>query len=162
MRILVDFKIAAYAAPMTHLREKTSLDYPVSEIQSQLESYFASKRDADGVARFVLRAPMNLEHEVTIELRRVRDEENLNDVLSIAWTPKDEKLLPTFKGTLVTWGEDDPQISYVELEGDYQPPLGVPGEIFDEALGQQIAQTTAREFLADIKSDLEAGVERAR
>jgi len=156
---------------MTHLKEKTTIEYPVSQIDARLEAYFASKRDADGVARVRLRAPvagpatplrLSLEREVTIEARRTRDDDNLNYVLRVAWKPQDERLLPTFAGTLVTWGEADPKTSYIELEGDYEPPLGTPGEIFDAALGQEIARATAREFLADIKSEVEAGVERAR
>jgi hypothetical protein len=149
-----------YAAPMAHLHDQTSVECPVAETQSRLEAYFASLRAADGVVRLRLRVPMScsptspglsLDREVRVEARRARDESNLNDVIRIAWTPEGSVVFPKFEGTLVVLGGEDPNLSYIELDGTYVPPLGTAGEVFDAAIGHQIAQSTARQFLKDLK-----------
>ena len=65
-------------------------------------------------------------------------------------------MFPRFEGTLVVWGEDDASSSFIELRGEYTPPLGAAGQVFDEAIGYRIAQTTAQQFLGDIKREIEA------
>jgi hypothetical protein len=52
-------------------------------------------------------------------------------------------------------GNEDPAHSVIELDGHYFPPLGPGGQVFDEAIGQHIARTTAHEFLDDIKQWIE-------
>lgn len=62
---------------------------------------------------------------------------------------------PKFEGTLVVWGEGERNRSYIELDGAYRPPLGTAGQILDEAIGHRIAESTAREFLKDLKRAVE-------
>jgi hypothetical protein len=149
---------------MTHLRDRTSVECPAAETQSRLEVYFASLRAADGVARLRLRVPMissanvlgvSLVRDVRVEAQRARDELNLNDLIRIRWGPEGRAVVPCFDGTLVVWAEDDADRSYIELDGTYEPPLGTAGAIFDEMIGHRIAQSTAREFLKDLKCAIE-------
>jgi hypothetical protein len=97
-----------------------------------------------------------LDREVRIEAWRDRDDQNLNDLIRIRWTSEGSVVFPKFAGTLVVWGEGDADLSFIELDGDYKPPLGLAGELFDETIGHRIAQSTARELLKDLKRGIEA------
>ena len=148
---------------MTHLRDQTPVRGTVTQTETRLESYFASRRGLDGVARLRLRVPVSgmsqglfIDREVRIEAWRDRDDQNLNDLIRIRWTPEGSVVFPKFAGTLVVLGEGDPALSFIELDGDYKPPLGAAGELFDETIGHRIAQSTARELLKDLKLGIEA------
>jgi hypothetical protein len=145
---------------MTHLRDQTSVRGAVAETKARLEAYFASRRGLDGIARLRLRVPVSgpaqglfSDRDVRIEAWLDREDQNLNDLIRITWTPEGSVVFPKFAGTLVVRGE--PNVSYIELDGDYKPPTGAAGEVFDETIGHRIAQATAREFLKDLKRGIE-------
>lgn len=144
---------------MTRLRERAAVRCPIAEAQGRLEAYFAKRRDPDGKTRLALKVPLDgaglfrglaLEHDVVIVASRGRDEQNLNDVIDVAWEPEGGGTFPTFAGTLVAWAEHDPSKSFIELDGTYSPPGGTGGEAFDETIGRAIAQRTAQTLLRDI------------
>lgn len=145
---------------MKELRERAPVGCPVDQTEAGLRAFFAARQDADGLTRMHLRVPMDgtlsLDREVRVEARAGRDEDNLNNVVRIAWEPEETVIFPRFEGVLLAWGEDDPQHSFIELRGHYTPPLGAAGQVFDDVIGYKIAQTTAREFLRDIKRDIES------
>ncbi|MGA7571447.1 MAG: hypothetical protein WBG27_08925 [Candidatus Aquilonibacter sp.] len=145
---------------MKELRERAMVECPVEQTEAGLIAFFAVRQDADGLTRMRLRVPMDgtlsLEREVRIEAREGRDDDNLNKVVRVAWEPEGTVIFPRFEGTLLAWGEDDPTRSSIELRGHYTPPLGAAGQVFDELIGFQIAQATAREFLRDIKRGIES------
>ncbi len=145
---------------MKELRERIAVEVPAEEAEAGLMAFFDAREDASGVTRMRLRVPMDgafaLEREVRISARETRDDQNLNNLLRIAWEPEGSVMFPRFEGTLVVWGEDDPASSFVELSGEYTPPLGAAGQVFDEAIGYRIAQATAQQFLGDIKREIEA------
>jgi len=145
---------------MKQLRERIAVGCPVEDVEAGLIGFFEAREDAEGVTRMRLRVPMDgklaLEREVRFEAHQTRDEQNLNNLIEIAWQPEGTVMFPRFEGTLVVWGEDDPASSFVELSGHYTPPLGAAGQVFDEIIGFKIAQTTAKQFLAEIKSEIEA------
>ncbi len=145
---------------MKELRERAALESPVEQTEAGLRAFFAAREDANGLTRMRLRVSMDgalsLDREVRIEAREGRDEGNLNNLVRIAWEPEGTVIFPRFEGTLLAWGEDDPAKSFIELRGHYTPPLGAAGQVFDELIGFAIAQATAREFLLDIKRDIES------
>ncbi len=145
---------------MKELRERIPVACPVEEVEAGLIGFFEARQDANGITQMRLRVPMggaiSLEREVRIEARETRDDQNLNNLMRIAWEPVGSVMFPRFEGSLVVWGEDNPNSSFVELTGEYTPPLGAAGQVFDEAIGYRIAQTTAQQFLGDIKREIEA------
>lgn len=152
---------------MKRLRDKIKIQCSAAETQRRIGAYFDALRGSDGVAhvrlRVALKAPMgalglSIDREVRIDARTVRDDENINDVIRIHWDVDGSVAFPEFDGTLVAWGEDDPDGSYVEINGEYKPPLGGVGEAFDDAFGHKIAESTAREFLNDLKRAIEKKV----
>jgi hypothetical protein len=149
---------------MSRLHDKTSVDFSIAEAQTRLEAFLTSLRGQDGVARMRLRVPITgmadsfglaLDREVRIEARRRRDEPRQADVTEIVWQPEGTTVLPRFEGTLFVTHDGSPNRSDIELDGEYTPPFGAAGQVFDAAIGQQIARTTAREFLLDLKRAIE-------
>jgi hypothetical protein len=147
---------------MTDLRDHVSVARSVDEAQTRLDAYLASLRGKDGVARMRLRVPivadgyqLSIDREVRVEAERARDNDNLNDLIRISWRPEGSVVFPVFEGTLVVWSEDDPQTSFIELDGGYKPPFGAAGQVFDSAIGHRIAEQTARQLLNDLKAAVE-------
>jgi hypothetical protein len=141
----------------TKLRDRVAVECPIADVQPRLQAYFARRRDADGITRLSLRVPLDpvgaglaLEREVSVVAQRGRDDQNLNDLIRIRWEPVEPGPFPAFNGTLVTWAEHDPSLSYVELDGTYDVPLGVAGEVFDEVIGHALAQRTAHALLLEL------------
>ncbi len=147
---------------MTPLCERTSVRGSLSETEARLESYLASRRASDGVARLRLRVPVTgqarglcVDREVRVEAWHDRDDLDLTVLIRVTWTPEGNVAFPKFWGTLVVWGHENPNLSHVELEGVYEPPLGAAGESFDAAIGHRLAASTAREFLEEVKRGVE-------
>ncbi len=149
---------------MKRLRERAAIERPVEETEQRIITFFETRRQHDGASRMRLHVPMgkaaslgfSLDREVRVEIERTRDAGNLNDITKIAWHPEGTAMLPQFEGALIVWGDDDPGRCFLEIDGYYVPPLGAAGQVFDEAIGHQIAQSTARELLQDIKRWIEA------
>ncbi len=150
---------------MTRLHDEMSVDCTIAETQARLDAFFASLRTRDGTARIRLRVPITsspssygiaIGREVRVEARHKRDEERDMDVVEIAWKPEGTSVFPHFEGTLAVKHDHAPERCTIELDGCYTPPFGAAGQVFDAAIGQQIAHATAREFLRDLKSAIEA------
>ena len=99
---------------------------------------------------------LSLDREVLIEARRARYEGEVRERFEIAWMPEGSVVFPRFEGTLAIGDNSDSGRSCIELDGSYTPPFDGTGKIFDAVIGHQIAQSTAREFLKDLKSAIEA------
>ena len=147
---------------MNHLRDHVSVARSVDEAKTRLDAFLTSLRGKDGVARMRLRVPiiadgyqLSIDREVCVAAERARDEANLNDLIHITWHPEGSVVFPIFKGTLVVWGEDDPKVSFIELDGGYKPPFGAAGQAFDAVIGHRIAEQTARQLLNDLKAAVE-------
>ncbi len=149
---------------MPPLREITPVERSVKQTHAALDQFFSSLEASDGVARLRLRVPMRLpakqyglsiDREVRIEVRPVRNPGHDAEVMDISWAPEGTAIFPRFEGRLFVTGFGNAAMSYVELDGYYTPPFGAAGQIFDATIGQRIAQTTAREFLADLKAAIE-------
>lgn len=149
----------------TRLRDHIAVVGPLTGADARLESFFARARDPYGIAHLALRVPLDgiagfsglsLQHGVRVRAWHDRDDQNLNDVIRVRWEPEGGGPYPVFEGTLALWGETDPERTVIELDGTYQPPLGVAGETFDAALGHVLAQRTARALLDDIGRALTA------
>ena len=149
---------------MRELREQVTLKCPVEDAESRVLAFFAGRRAADGTLRMRLRVPAGSESRfnysisrlVRVEAKLGKDEDDLNEVIKVSWRPEGTAMLPQFEGKLTVWGDDDLSKTVLELDGRYLPPFGIAGQVFDEAIGQQIAHATAAEFLSDIKRWVDA------
>jgi hypothetical protein len=149
---------------MPHLRDTILIQCPLGQTQQGLERFLASLRDKDGVSHVRLRVPvdgqtnalgLSIDREVRLEAKKGRDAANLNDLIVVSWSPEGPLVFPSFEGTLDLWSEENGKVSCLELNGSYSAPFGVAGQIFDAAVGHEIAQATARQFLQDMRSAIE-------
>lgn len=153
---------------MRELREQVTLECPVEQAEDRILAFFAANRAADGTLRMRLRVPAGAESRFNYSISRLvrvdvqlgKDENALNEVIAVSWRPEGTAMLPRFEGKLTVWGGDDPSSTVLELSGQYLPPFGIAGQVFDEAIGRQIAHSTAAEFLSDIKRAVDAPEER--
>jgi hypothetical protein len=143
---------------MARLRERTSVDLPIELTRAGLERFFASLRQKDGTSRIRLRVltdgptlGLSIDRAVRIQAYPAAD----GDSICVTWAPEGTTVFPTFEGSLAIAADGNPNATFIELDGSYDPPFGAAGQIFDAAIGQRIAQATAREFLKDLKDAVE-------
>ncbi|MGA2392379.1 MAG: hypothetical protein ABSH03_03390 [Candidatus Lustribacter sp.] len=75
-------------------------------------------------------------------------------IMEIGWQPHDGGPYPTFHGTLSV-EEIDGLFSRLDLDGTYEPPLGLAGLAFDAVLGHRLAVAAVRQLLSDLKLGFE-------
>src|SRR5579871_5585987 len=147
---------------MPRLRATTSVSIAPHRLRAELERVLSALQGKDGVARLRLRVSSDgavrnsaFDRAVRVEMLCVQDPK-ANEALEISWLPEGTTILPTFKGTVAVWGDEDRDISYVELDGDYTPPSGAGGQNFDGLIGNRIAHATAQTFLRDFRQAMES------
>ena len=89
---------------------------------------------------------------VPMTLRRTmghfsEDEQHFEHITAVMWEPANGGPFPVFRGFLCVQSCDDYGSCKLVLEGDYRPPFGVAGRVFDAVVGRRIARATARDLL---------------
>ncbi len=97
----------------------------------------------------------SIEKDVTVTYGVGKDPLHFDQPWTVDWTPANGGPFPTFDGTLTVRADEDYTTCALELRGTYEPPLGIPGTMFDSVLGSRIASATAREFLKEIGTSIE-------
>lgn len=81
------------------------------------------------------------------------DDVRRHDALLLAWKPNHRGMFPDFQGVLTA--RPSGRGAELTLHGRYQPPLGLPGAVFDAVAGRHIARVTMRRVLADLCTQIE-------
>ena len=97
----------------------------------------------------------SIEKDVTVTYGVGKDPLHFDQPWALHWTPTNGGAFPEFNGTLTVRADEDYTTCALELRGTYEPPLGIPGTMFDSVLGSRIASATAREFLKEIGMRIE-------
>lgn len=149
---------------MREVRQTISLAVPGAQAERCILEFFERHRTADGDIEIPLSVPLGefgvpgnllLERTVNVHVAKRRDAQNLNDEIAMRWDPGSDEPFPSFSGTLVVWSENA-ATTFVELRGTYEPPLGVAGKLFDDALGHVLAKRTAHQFLLTLAEGAQA------
>lgn len=128
------------------------------EMEGFLDRFFAALPGRGDATRLRVRLPLRgdsaLETDVTA---RIVDLANAGGghVLSIEWEPADGGPFPRFRGTLTCLAEPD-RACTLSLAGEYEPPGGLAGRVFDVPVGAFIARKTARELLERLRASAES------
>jgi hypothetical protein len=88
------------------------------------------------------------------------DESRKHDALLVAWRPETRKMFPDFRGVLTVRPERHGV--WIRLSGEYAPPLGAAGTVFDLVFGRAIARRTMHRFLDDVVAGIEAAYREER
>lgn len=75
--------------------------------------------------------------------------------LRVHWGADAGGPFPALDGRIIVQSDPDPGAFRLHLTGEYDPPLGFAGELFDERIGKRIASACAYGLLADIRSGVE-------
>ncbi len=97
-----------------------------------------------------------VEKDVAVTYGVGQDPLHFDQPWTVQWKPTNGGPFPEFNGTLTVRADEDYTTCALELRGTYEPPLGVPGAMFDTVLGSRIASSTAREFLKEMATRIES------
>lgn len=81
------------------------------------------------------------------------DDVRRHDALLLAWKPHHRGMFPDFQGVLTA--RPSGRGADLNLHGRYEPPLGLPGAIFDTVAGRHIARITMGRVLCDLCKQIE-------
>jgi len=143
---------------MSKVAESTNIQCTLEELESFLDRFFAALPGSG--ADSVLRVRVPLHGDVAVEKDVVAHIVDLEHgvgayKLAIEWKPAGDGPYPRFRGTLGATAEGAAGPCTLTMTGEYDPPGGVIGRVFDAPLGALIARVTLRELLARLKTNAE-------
>jgi hypothetical protein len=144
---------------VTYIGERLPVDCPYHFARSYLEEALKPLADSGNQRSILLTVPVAdhaLSKEVNVEFSVALDPRHFDEPWAVHWEPKGGGPYPTFDGTLVVRADETYDRGVLELDGQYAPPLGAAGAVFDAVVGKRIAQFTAQELLQRIGFALEA------
>ncbi len=152
---------------MSKIRETIGVACPMHYIMNHAQRFFTVHRRDVTPGTIALRvdlSALNLpgaaqaRHDVHVE-HELRREPGKPGEIAVSWDPAD-RTVPSFAGTLhcSEGGEGE---TILALDGEYEPPLGVAGAVFDLVVGRRIAAATLQALLEDIKRFVEADFKTA-
>lgn len=100
---------------------------------------------------------LTLERDVTVRVEYAAQDGGPAQ-LEIAWEP-DGTLFPSFSGKLHTDATGETTCA-MTIDGNYDAPGGMPGQLFDAVLGVRIARGTIEELLSQFREAIEADYKR--
>jgi hypothetical protein len=124
-----------------------------------LNTYVRDRAGIDGDSCLPLRytlthlAGLTLERDVAVRVEYVLRGQDIPATLDIAWEP-DASLFPSFKGALRADATGKAECTLI-IDGQYDAPGGVAGQLFDAVLGVRIAQATIVQLLEQFRDVVE-------
>jgi hypothetical protein len=147
---------------MTLIHEAMPVECSFDRAPSYLIEYFGSLGAVGGSgATLPLRLPLSIASIARDVLATVKPQagHSLYDNWLVTWAPKVAGPYPSFEGRLDI-KPDGPGRCRLELRGNYEPPGGTAGKLFDATLGKHIAASTMHELLGTLKGVIEQGYRR--
>ena len=140
---------------------------PYSRARGSLEQALAALADNRQTQTLTLSVPLGkdeaagaLRKDVIVSYARSADPQHFDQPWTIHWKPTPGGVYPDFNGELTVRAADTHSNCFLELEGEYTPPLGAIGAAFDAALGNRIATATGAQLLATIGEAMEQQYQR--
>ena len=87
------------------------------------------------------------------EARDYTDTVRHHEALLLAWQPPHRNLFPNFRGVFTVRPKRGG--AWLRLQGEYSPPLGRMGALFDALVGRLVARQTMARFLKEIACAVE-------
>jgi hypothetical protein len=97
---------------------------------------------------------ISLEHDVIMQFRKRGDVEDVDGIYSVQWIAAGDGPYPRFIGVMNVSAGADPRTSSLEIDGTYNPPLGLFGRIFDWILGRRLARHSIERFVEKIAQSI--------
>lgn len=140
---------------MRAVAEKVRVLAPFDSAGRYLDSFFANHRiERKGPARVTL-AVGGITRAVEVTTEPLCRPGVRVPGLRIHWKSMHAGAYPIFDGDLVAFSDDDGRAFWLVLSGGYEPPGGVSGKLFDEIVGQKIADASVQAFLNNVRLAVE-------
>lgn len=94
------------------------------------------------------------------EVRDFTDQTRIHEALTLHWKARAKIPVPEMNGLLTV--RPNGRLTQLRMEGRYEPPLGLPGRLFDLLAGRYIARRTIRVFLSELRTFIETEWEEER
>ena len=133
--------------------ERYFLQCPYHLAQGYLARSVADRAESREPGVLTLRAPIagaDLSKNVVVTFATGSDPMHFDQPWKLHWTPEGGGPYPEFDGVLTVRADEDYTSAILELQGEYAPPGGAAGKLFDLALGSRIASATAQSLLKEI------------
>lgn len=133
---------------MTHVYERLYLNCPYTRAREYLRAELEDTADFKTMqfAAFGL----------LVRYRRGRDPLHFDEPWEVYWTPEDGGPFPDFSGEIAVRAEGKHFGVMLEISGDYSPPFGAAGRVFDMAEGAKFASAASRALLRHLAERVEA------
>ncbi len=100
-------------------------------------------------------AGLKLERDVIVHIEYMPTLASERAQLHVGWEPDGTSIFPSFEGTM--WAEPTGDTSCtLFIEGTYDAPGGIAGQVFDAVVGQRIARGTLETMLDGFRDAAEA------
>ena len=147
---------------MTHLLESRVIQCPYNLARAYLDELIAPRAASGEASTMTLTGhalPFEVSQNVTVTFEAATDPKHFEHPWRIRWTPP-SAAYPDFDGELWVRADETYAIARLEITGDYRPPGGMAGALFDRVAGKRIASATAQTLLEKLGSDMEARYRR--
>lgn len=141
---------------MTAIAEKELVHAPLASADAFLKAYLAAHQAPKGDgARIVLQAG-SMAQAAIITLHPAHRPADMTPRYKVHWEAEGGGPFPVFDGELTIGSDVDYNAFYVVIDGEYAPPGGIAGQVFDAVVGHRIATACARGLLNEIRTEIEA------
>jgi hypothetical protein len=140
---------------MTHISEQTIVHAPLASASAFLAAVLNSHTPAGSEEAHVVLHAGEAKQATVVTVTPLHQAGDMTPRFHIHWAAEHAAAFPIFDGELLIAGDEDYDTFRLELNGNYVPPGGVAGAVFDAAVGRHIAHASAREFLASMRRQIE-------
>ena len=150
---------------MGNIHERRCVGIPFEHASEYLDRYM---HDViwDGAGHLVLSVVVPVERlgfdrrieiskAVTVRFSPATEDGSADHMTAISWEPEGRGPFPQFNGCIGLQPDQLPEHCQLVLDGEYDPPLGIAGDVFDAIVGKHIARMTIRNLLDEIAISME-------
>jgi hypothetical protein len=140
---------------MTKIEQRQLVHAPLASAKRFLDGFFTAHHDANDDAAHVTLHAGEISRDAIVTLSPAHRPGDMTPRFTVKWKDAQDGPYPHFDGTIVVAGDDDYGSFWLVLEGEYAPPGGIGGQIFDAVIGKRIAEHVAAGLLAEIRDETE-------
>jgi hypothetical protein len=140
---------------MSTIAEKELVRAPLASADTFLRMFLAAHPAPEGVGALIVLHAGEAEKAAIVTLHPAHHPGDMTPRYAVHWRPEDDGPYPVFNGELTIGADNDYSTFWLILNGEYAPPGGIAGELFDAVIGHRIATASARGVLREIRTDIE-------
>ena len=139
---------------MTKISTRQRVQAPLGSANRLLQRFLTEHPGPDGAARIVLHGA-GLERSAIATVTPAHRPQDMEPRYRVHWEAEGGGPYPVFDGILSIGADEDYSAFSLDLDGGYEPPMGLAGKTFDLVVGHRVAEETVRVLLAQIQHDIE-------